>query len=266
MKIYVGKQTPEHKGDTSRELMDMWEEAGYCEVIRNEVDDVFLWANEPNDVLLYEYDRFDVYPGLPDKWNFGLFGGMQCSHDKASPWIYWARRPKKLEAKIKEGIKSYEDRSIESIFLGKIENSVQQTNRTSDNWFGVIEEFSLPTQLGDSLNWAYTQDEYLNKISHSKFGLCLAGYGPKCNREIEYLGLGIVPIVTPQVDMSYYNPLKEGVHYLSVQAAEEIPDLIQSISKKDWTDISNSGREWYEINCSRKGSFETTKNIINSHG
>ena len=52
---------------------------------------------------------------------------------------------------------------LESIFLGKIENSVQQTNRTSDNWFGVIEEFSLPTQLGDSVNWAYTQDEYLNK-------------------------------------------------------------------------------------------------------
>ena len=34
MKIYLGKQTPEHKGDTSRELIDMWEESSFCEVVR----------------------------------------------------------------------------------------------------------------------------------------------------------------------------------------------------------------------------------------
>ena len=42
MKIYLGQQTPEHKGDTSRELIDMWEESNYCEVIRDEVNDLFL--------------------------------------------------------------------------------------------------------------------------------------------------------------------------------------------------------------------------------
>lgn len=262
MKIYVGRQTPEHKGDTSRELIDMWEESGYCEVIRGQVDDVFLWANEPNDILLYEYDRFDVYPGLPEKWNKGLFGGMQCDDPRALPWIYWARRPRKLEAKINEGIKSYGERSINSIFLGKIENSVQQQNRMSDNWFGVIQEFCLPTMMGDSHNWTYTQDEYLEKISHAKFGLCLAGYGPKCNREIEYLGLGVVPIVTPNVDTQYYNKLQEGIHYFKVECAENIPDLIGSTSEEKWEDMSNAGREWYEQNCSRKGSFETTQSII----
>lgn len=158
MKIYLGKQTPEHKGDTSRELIDMWEESGYCEVIRNEVDDVFIWANEPNDVLLYEYDRFDVYPGLPNKWNKGLFGGMQCKDERASPWIYWGRRPRKLEAKIKEGIKSYSERSISSVFLGKVENQVQYQNRCQINWGDYIEEFSLPVQAGDSINWKYSQD------------------------------------------------------------------------------------------------------------
>ena len=120
MKIYLGQQTPEHKGDTSRELIDMWEESNYCEVIRDEVNDLFIWANEPNDVLLYEYDRHDVYPGLPDQWKTGLFGGMQCSDSRALPWIYWARRPKLLEEKIKKGILGYDDRDTESIFLGKI--------------------------------------------------------------------------------------------------------------------------------------------------
>jgi len=263
MKIYLGKQTPEHKGDTSRELIDMWEESGYCEVIRNQVDDVFIWANEPDDVLLYEYDRFDVYPGLPNKWNRGLFGGMQCKDERASPWIYWGRRPRKLEAKIKEGIKSYSERSISSIFLGKVENQVQYQNRCQINWGDYIEEFSLPVQAGDSINWKYSQDEYLDKISHAKFGLCLAGYGPKCNREIEYLGLGVVPIITAQVDTTYYDALIEGVHYFKIISPFEIASIIESITESKWKEMSNACIEWYDKNCSREGSFLTTEKIIN---
>ena len=106
----------------------------------------------------------------------------------------------------------------------------------------MIEEFCLPTRLGDSFKWTYTQDEYLDKISHAKFGLCLAGFGPKCNREIEYFGLGIVPIMAPQVDTVYYNKLEEGVHYLRVDRAEEVPDLIKSTSKEKWKEMSEEGR------------------------
>jgi len=264
VKIYLGQQTPEHKGDTSRELIDMWEESNYCEVIRDEVNDLFIWANEPNDILLYEYDRHDVYPGLPDQWKAGLFGGMQCSDSRALPWIYWARRPKLLEEKIKRGILGYDDRGTESIFLGKIENSIQQSNRTQDNWFGVIEKFNLPLKLGDSFNWPYTQEEYLDLVSQSRFGLALAGYGPKCNREIEYFGLGVVPIVAKEVDMVYYDPLEEGKHYFRVDNAEEIPKLIASCSQQRWEEMSKAGRDWYEKNCSRLGSFLTTEKIISS--
>lgn len=262
MKIFVGKQTPEHKGDTSRELIDMWEESNLCEVIRGEVEDVFLWANEPNDVLLYEYDRFDVYPFLPREWNVGLFGGMQSEDIRAKPWIYWARRPRLLEKKIEEGVKTYDQRETESVFLGKIENSIQLHNRTQDNWFGVIEKFSMPNMMGDSTNWPFSQEDYLDIISCSKFGLCLAGYGPKCNREIEYLGLGVIPIVTDNVDLEYHNPLKEGEHYLKVSSAEEVPDLIKSCSKNQWQEISQNGQEWYKKNCSRDGSFNTTQEIL----
>lgn len=259
MKIFVGKQTPEHKGDTSRELIDMWEESGLCEVIRDQTDDVFLWAEAPGKVLLYEYDRYDVYPGLPPKWEKALFGGMQ--HSSGSPWIYWGRHPRKLETKIADGIKTYEERSIESIFLGKIENGVQQKNRTTDSWETVIEEFSMPMRMGDSFTWPYTQDEYLDKIAHSKFGLCLAGYGPKCNREIELMGLGVVPLITPHMCTNYFEPLIEGQHFLRVTSAEDVKSVIESCQKPRWQYISHNCREWYERNCSRKGSFEITRRI-----
>jgi len=259
MKIYVGLQTPEHKGDTSRELIDMWEESGYCEIIRDKVNDVFLWANSPGDVLLYEYDRYDVYPGVP-RFNRALFAGMQ--HPNGSPWIYWGRHPRKLEAKIEQGIKTYEEREIESIFLGKIENNVQLKNRTSHDWSTAIEEFSMPVQMGDSFTWRYTQDEYLDKVAHSKFGLCLAGYGPKCNREIELMGLGVVPLVTRDLCTVYYDPLIEGQHFIRVESPEDVSKAIRDCPQARWEYISHNCRRWYDKNCSRKGSFETTQRII----
>ncbi len=260
MKIYCGKQTPEHKGDTSRELLDMWEESEYCEVIRDATDDVFIWANSPGDILLYEYDRYDVYPHLPYSWNKGLFGGMQ--HLNGMPWIYWPRHPRKLEIKIKNGIKAWDDRNIESIFLGKVENQIQFGNRTKFNWAASIEEFNMPIKMGDSFNWTYTQDEYLEKVCNSKFGLCLPGYGPKCNREIEYLGLGVVPLISEGVCTTFHDPLIENKHFLRVSTPEHLKEVIKNCSKSQWEFLSYYGKEWYERNCSRLGSFNTTRRII----
>jgi|TARA_R110000851_G_scaffold78423_1_gene173026 hypothetical protein len=262
MKIYVGKQTPEHKGDTSRELVYLWKKKGLCEIVENEVDDVFLWVDEPNKILLYEYDRWDIYPGLPRRWQRGLFGGMQ--HPSGLPWIYWGRHPRKLEAKIEGGIKIYDERDIESIFLGKVENHIQKKNRTTEPWSSVIEEFSMPIRLGDSFIWRYTQDEYLEKISNSKFGLCLAGYGPKCNREIELMGLGVVPLITNNVCIVYHDPIIEGQHFLRVTTANDVTKVIKECSKARWQYISYNCRQWYKRNCSCEGSFEITRKIINS--
>lgn len=261
MKIYVGKLTPEHKRDTSRELVDIWKEMNLCEVIENEVNDYFLWAEEPGKTLLYEYDRWDVFPWLPNSWKRGLFGGMQ--HPNGLPWIYWGRRPKMLHNKIMAGLKGFDDRTIESIFLGKIENGVQQANRTKHDWSKYIELFSMPIKLGDSFSWPYTQEEYLDKVSNTKFGLCLPGYGPKCNREIEYLGLGVVPLITENVDTKYHDPLIENLHYFRIKTPEDIQKIIKACSKDRWEYMSYNCKKWYEKNCSPVGAFETTLRIVN---
>jgi len=260
MKLYRGQQTPEHKGDTSRELLDMWAESGYCEIVDGETEDVFIWANAPGDILLYEYDRYDVYPGLPAIWRRGLFGGAQ--HARGEPWIYWGRHPRKLEAKIAEGIKTFDDRHTESIFLGKVENGVQLSNRTQHDWSTAVEMFSMPVRLGDSFSWPYTQDEYLEKVSSSRFGLCLPGYGPKCNREIELLGLGVVPLLTEGVCTAYRDPLIEGQHYLRVSSPAHLTEAVQGCSEAQWKYLSYHGQRWYKNNCSRLGSYETTLRII----
>jgi hypothetical protein len=262
VKIYVGKLTPEHKRDTSRELIDLWRDMKLCEVIEGQVNDFFLWAKSPGDVLLYEYDRWDVFPGLPPSWRKGLFGGMQ--HSSGLPWIYWARRPKMLHNKIECGLKSFDQRAIESIFLGKIENGIQHQNRTRQDWSKIVEFFSMPVRMGDSFTWPYTQEQYLEHVSNSKFGLCLPGYGPKCNREVEYLGLGVVPLITEGVDTRYYDPLIEGKHYFKVNTIEDVKTVIKDCSKDRWEYMSYNCRKWYEQNCSPVGSFETTMRIVES--
>jgi hypothetical protein len=255
MKIYLNKSC--HKGDTFRELLGMWEESGYCEL--HESQDRFCWANSVGDVLLYEYARFDF---MPEGWNFALFSNSQILEHHSSPWIFWARHPRKLEKSIEDGILPYTERKIQSIFLGKIENDIQYNGRMGHDWGKVIEEFSMPISFGDSTSYPYTQEEYLNKVKESKFGLVLPGYGPKCNREIEYFGLGTVPIYTTDSGLHYYDSLEEGVHYLMAKTPEEIPSMIEKIDENKWNELSQNGRDWYNKNCSRKGSFETTCKII----
>jgi hypothetical protein len=122
----------------------------------------------------------------------------------------------------------------------------------------------MPILLGNVSQWPYSQEEYLDKVAHSKFGLCLPGYGPKCNREIEYMGLGVVPIITSGVDLSYHNPWSEGVHYIRVDNPEQIKEKIESISEKEWKYMSSSCLKWYNENCSPVGSFNVTKEIVNN--
>ena len=260
LKLYVGKETPESKHDTFRELLDLWDESDFIDIIRHD-SDYFTWVGGIGDILLYEYDRWDThFPGLPNKWNHALFACDQ--HAQGDPIFYWARHPRKIEEKIQEGIKTYDERNIESIFLGKSENLIQLRNRTKENWEIYIEEFNMDIKMGDSFNWRYSQDKYLDKISRSRFGLDLAGFGRKTNRLIEYFALGVVPLVAPEVCMEFYDSPVEGVHYFRVSNGEDIYSAIEKCSKSKWEAMSEAGKKWYEKNCSREGSFKTTCEIL----
>lgn len=243
--------------DTFRELLSLWEERGYCEL--RETDSPFCWANEIGDILLYDYPLIEM---LPKEWKHGLFSNQQAQCDKCQSWIFWARHPRMLETKIAEGIRSFEEREHESIFLGKIENETQKNNRQTHDWSTAITFFSMPILMGNTTTYPYTQEEYLDYVSKSKFGLCLPGYGPKCNREIEYLGLGTVPIYTDGCDNTFHNQLKEGVHYLTAKTPEELKETVINITKEEWELLSQNCIKWYNENASPEGSFEVTKNLV----
>jgi hypothetical protein len=111
--------------------------------------------------------------------------------------------------------------------------------------------------------YIYTQEEYLQLLRNSKFGLSLRGYGPKCNREIELMAFGTVPIIDEYVSMSYYDPPQENIHYFRINQPSDIKNVINNCSKEQWIKMSTACREWYNKNCSLHGSFNTTMKIIN---
>lgn len=174
------------------------------------------------------------------------------------PWIFWPRKPMLLEKILKEkSILSYSERTINSIFIGNFENSVQAKYRKNNiSWGEVITEFHCTK----GNQHKFTHEEYLLKLRETKYGLCLRGYGSKCHREVELMAFGTVPIVTPEVSIkSYMNPLIENEHYIFVSSPEELQKKIENIDEEQWKIMSNNCFEWYQKNVHSNNCW---KNMI----
>ena len=113
--------------------------------------------------------------------------------------------------------------------------------------------------------YPYTHEEYLLRLGNAHYGLCLAGYGKKCHREIECMGMGTVPVVAPEVDMdSYAVPPVEGIHYLRVKDVAEVQEKISKVSASDWESMSAACHDWWLKNASAEGLWLLTKQLAYS--
>jgi hypothetical protein len=252
-----------HVGDTFREMVTLWEERGYVEVERNE-STPYCWWGGVGEVLLY--DRPTPRWWNPDTpYQMALFGncappGPGPHTLKQSVWGFWGRSPAALEgiAQRVENMRGYDSRPIASLFLGKVENGVQRAARCGADWSTCVELFSMPID-STGAPYPFTQAQYLEKLCNARYGLCLPGFGPKCNREIEYFACGCVPIVTPGVDMKgYLVPPKEGVHYFTASTPADVRRIVETTKPEKWAVMSAAGREWWRTYASAEGFFRLT--------
>lgn len=265
-----------HPGDSFREMVELWAEAGWVE--RRWHDGVFCWLHAIGEegVLLYDRDTKEwlessSVPAGEKKWKKMLCGNELV--EGGTPWFYWARRPRLLERLRWRYIEKPRGRmmliprkargdSAGLVFYGKIENSRQFKNRaakaTGLDWSSVCDEFEMP--VGGK--YKYTQEEYLEKMTESRFGLCLPGYGPKCHREIECMGLGVVPIVTPGIDMTNYAvPPIEGVHYLRASTPEEAAAIVKDVTGEKWKEMCLACLKYYYDHLSPEAAWKLTKEL-----
>jgi hypothetical protein len=249
-----------HPGDSFREMVRLWAEAGYVNV--KEHDGTMVWWDKvgADGVLLYDRptNEWRLAAGEEEKeWRLALFGNPKASAEaKSVPWFFWPRRPSLVEASAP--LESDYDSREGLVFYGRIENAVQARRRKGD-WESVCSEWSL---VDGETKYPFTQEEYLERLRKARFGLCLAGYGYKCHREIECMAMGCVPVVAADVDMdSYANPPVAGVHYLRVNGPEDVQEVVGAVSKDDWTAMSAACRQWWAENASCAGSFALTKRL-----
>lgn len=252
-----------HCGDTFREMVDIWAERKYIQRTRSEGTG-FCWWGGIGEILLYDRPTPRWWVDIPS-YQMALFGNCALPGPanqllRQSVWCFWPRSPRAIEdiADRLENVKSYESRSISSLFLGKVENGVQRKHRLAMDWSTSVELFSMPIDTTGA-PYPYTQKEYVHKLCNARFGLCLPGFGPKCNREIEYFACGCVPIVTEGVDMKHYLvPPKEGVHYFTASTPEDVQRIVRTTSLETWTAMSLAGREWWQTFASAEGLFRLT--------
>ena len=249
-----------HAGDSFREMAKLWEEKGYVRIVEDpKLTQVWL-----DDVLLYDRPTLDwLFAATPEeqKWKMALFGNPKPSEmgGPSAAWFFWPRRPRLVEALVAKGLTAERTKTL--VFYGKIENKVQEKRRLALDWSTVCDDYQMVT--GDSTPYTYTQEEYLVKLSESKYGLCLAGYGKKCHREIECMALGTVPIVAADVDMdSYANPPVEGVHYFRCPSPEDAKKTIDTTTDEVWHTMSEACKLWWSANASVEGSWLLTKKLI----
>lgn len=247
-----------HSGDTFREMVRIWESKGFVRV-ETSTQTPYCWLGGIGETLLYDRPTMDWLQHTPATYKRILCGNPDASQvSNGVQWTFWPRRPELVEEAVKQSRKGFTERTDTMVFYGKIENDVQRKHRNNKLW-EACDEFTMP--VGANKDYAFSQTEYLNKLGNARFGLCLAGFGPKCNREIECFALGTVPVVAPDVDMEKYsNPTQEGVHYIRLKNydPEEAKKTIESITPEQWESMSAAGHLWWKTNASAEGMWKLT--------
>jgi hypothetical protein len=258
-----------HPGDSFREMVRLWEKAGLCRVKEHISATMVWWGAVGRDgVLLYDRPNHDwrlAAPAAEKEWSFALFGNPKppAGATGASPWFFWPRRPALVETAADDvASKKWDEREAGIVFFGKIENKVQERRRGGD-WASICSKWNMAR--GDEPH-ALSQQGYLDALASSRFGLCLAGYGYKCHREVECMAMGCVPICAPDVDMSSYaDPPVAGVHYIRAASPEAAAEVAATMEQTAWETMSAAGRAWWKKNCSCAGSFALTKQLIDGN-
>ena len=259
-----------HAGDSFRETAALWAERGYVDCVKSSTAHQ-VWLGDIGKVLLYDrptYEWLRKAPAAERKWELALFGNPVADAEAAeapantvSPWSFWPRRPALVEAAVAKGLpsRSWESRTQSLVFYGRSENAVQKKRRSGSSWAAPCSEF---VHVDGLKPYPFTQEQYLEKLADARYGLCLAGYGYKCHREVECMAMGCVPVVAPEVDMANYaDPPEEGLHYLRAANSDDIPAILEKITAERWTVMSAACRDWWARNASVDGMWELTKRL-----
>jgi hypothetical protein len=233
----------------------------------------YFWWGQEGEVLLFERDLIiNLQDGKknPPRWRGDVpykhaFFANQYHLPSARhhTLTYWGYAPVLLEELRRQGRRSWEERSIGSLFAGSIENETQAYFRQRfHDWGELIEVYACADKLHRGEASPYPLAAYMELVQRSRFGVCFHGNGPKCYREIEYLALGTPLILTAGLEIDYPEPLQAGVHFLWAHRREDVPRLVAQTSPEQWERMSRACWEWFARNGTIERLFDTLATTI----
>lgn len=249
-----------HKNDSFRELCILMQKHNKDLLVSHISDIHHCYLNRT--VLLYDRPTLQWFDKTAASSICVYFGNNNVNEQKIPvavprPWTFWARRPLILETMIATaslGNLNYDSRG-HSVFIGNIENGVQEKYRTGADWGAYISDFNCTK----GSTYLFNPKEYLQKIASAKYGLCLRGFGSKCHREIELMAVGTVPLIEKSVDIgSYLHPPIENIHFLRVSCPEDIR-RVAILDETQWSIMSRACKDWYMQNAH---SSSVLKNLL----
>jgi len=250
-----------HRGDSFRELLDLWHEKKFIDLelgtpkrspqYATDADspESKCWIEKENNILLYDFPCLDK---ARHDYKLCLFGNAYEPGPKNKQWIFWpmcSRIYNDMKYSLRENTKIKK-----CCFIGTPTNL--KRNQIAQYWSSICDVWYFT-------NVRIDHTEYLNRLSLCTFGLCLPGVGPKCLRDIEYMGMGVIPVLTDETTMDlYYNPPQKNIHYIYARDTDDFNNQIQNLSDKKIKEMKEACISWFEENCSIEGSFKTTMRII----
>lgn len=176
---------------------------------------------------------------------------------KIVPWTFFPSKMMKRFVGKEDEIKPIETKQL-AFFCGKewrCRHSMRdKLKKDGIEWLTSSQEWRTMRPL--------TDDQYLDKMMSSKYGLVLHGRGShltegKNRREIDYMMLK-KPLLL-NYKPHYYNPLEAGKHYIFIDEKTDFKELDKMYNIDE---IAANGYQWYKANASPMGSAQTFLKIM----
>lgn len=245
------------------QVYEYWEDKGYIkrEFIPMKRDRRFIaWVGRVGGLAL-EPSNID---SISDQYEYVLccqYRSDWHNKEKVLPWNFYVRDHKSLmEVRKIMPIK----KTIQSIFSGTIRGE----NHPRNVWKGATEVFGWrPARRYTRTNNLYSSSfEYYKALASSKFGLCLVGDCPVCQRETETLGAGCVPVYTPGIEWKYFASPRENIEFIFAKDPDEFKNKMESMTEKEILEISNNAMSFYDNHCSPEGLWKSVMATIEQKG
>ena len=177
------------------------------------------------------------------------------------PWNFWVRDLDAYNVVRNEMVNV--KKKVESIFSGTIRGAVHERNKWKNST--EIFSFSGATHYKKTNRLRNSIIDYYRLVSSSKFGLCPVGDQGFCQREVETIGLGAIPVFTPGTLNRYHEPMVEDEHFIYAENPEEMHQKINGISEEKRTWMVERGQDYYKRRLSPEGMWSSVLETIDKY-